>query len=138
MRIIHNTTHLIHREADDAKGIHTQQTVFGPATEAECDAEIERLSLIVPARLMPVITPVPASIANWRCKAILKLEGLYDTVNDLIAALPEPTKTVVLTAWEGDAEVLRDSPFVATLGPQLNRTEAQIDAMFIAADALNV
>ena len=81
---------------------------------------------------------IPREIANWRAKAILAQMGLLDTVDAYLAALPEPEAAVAKLAWNGDAKILRTSPMVAALALALALTPAQLDAMFLSADAIQI
>lgn len=87
----------------------------------------------------PELPPrIPREIPNWRAKAILGSMGLTDQVNGIIAALPEPQRTVVTAAWAGDAKLARHGQTVTALGSALGMTAAQIDALFIAADSIQI
>ncbi len=86
----------------------------------------------------PAPIPVPDAIANWRAKAVLKLHNLLTPVETALNALPEPQKTVALTAWEGNADFVRNGPTVLSLAQTLSLTDEQVDAMFIQAAALEV
>ena len=54
------------------------------------------------------------------------------------AALAEPQRTVALLAGNGDAKVARRSATIQALTSALGWTDAQVDAMFIAADAIQI
>lgn len=84
----------------------------------------------------PVV--VPQEIANWRAKAVLSLAGILPSVEAALNALEDPAKTVALSAWNGGAEVHRNGPTVAAAIAMLGLTDAQVDAMFIQAAALQV
>lgn len=87
----------------------------------------------------PAMPPrIPREIPNWRAKAVLAAMGLTDQVNAIIAALPEPQRTVVTAAWTGDAKLARAGQTVSALGAALGMTSEQIDALFIAADAIRI
>ena len=64
--------------------------------------------------------------------------GLLPSVEAGIAALPEPEKTVATLAWYGDAKLARNGKTVLSLADALGLTSAQIDQLFIAAEALEV
>jgi hypothetical protein len=81
---------------------------------------------------------VPYLLANWRVKAVLDIEGMTATVEDLIAALPDSSEKVVITrAWNGNGDVFRDSATVATLQGVLGLTDLQVDQMFTLAATFN-
>lgn len=88
--------------------------------------------------LPPPPPRVPPEIANWRAKAMLAQMGMLSTVEATIAELPEPQRTVVSLAWAGDAKLARNGQTVLSLAERIGLSPAQVDAMFIAADALQV
>jgi hypothetical protein len=71
-------------------------------------------------------------------QARLALEGVgkLDDVDAAIAALSLPTRKLAQIEWEYSNEVQRSNGIVSQLGPALGLTEAQIDALFVAAAAL--
>jgi len=88
--------------------------------------------------LPPVPPRVPREIPNWRCKAVLIQMGMIDQVEAIMAALPEPDRTIAQLAWRGDGKVARRSKTVSGLSSALGLTDAQVDAMFVAADKIEV
>ena len=89
----------------------------------------------------PIADPpirVPREIANWRAKTVLASMGKLDSVASFLASLPEPERTAATLAWNGDAKVMRKSPMVAVLADFLRLSEADLDALFIAAAALEI
>jgi hypothetical protein len=64
--------------------------------------------------------------------------GLLPSVEAAIAALPEPDRTVATLAWAGDAKLARRGKTVLGLSAALGLSPEQIDALFIAAEALEV
>jgi hypothetical protein len=81
---------------------------------------------------------VPPEIPNWRCKAVLGQMGLLGQVETILAALPEPEKTIVKLSWQGDGKVARRGKTVLSLAAALGLSEARVDAMFIAAEGIEV
>jgi hypothetical protein len=82
--------------------------------------------------------PVPESLANWRVKAVLDMQGLTTTVDAAIAALPDsPEKIVISRAWNGNGDVFRTSPTVTSFMAILGLTDAQVDDMFRLAATFN-
>jgi hypothetical protein len=81
---------------------------------------------------------VPREIANWRARAILELAGLLPTVEAAIATMDGEAGIVVRNAWTSGAILARRGPTVAALAPALGLTEAQVDAMFLQAESLEV
>lgn len=89
--------------------------------------------------IQPPLPPrIPREIPNWRAKAILAGMGLLDPIHAALAALPEPERSVASLAWHGDAKLARHGKTVLGLAAGLGLTSEQIDALFIAAEALEV
>jgi hypothetical protein len=85
-----------------------------------------------------IVPPVPESLANWRVKAVLDMQGLTATVDTAIAALPDsPEKIVISRAWNGNGDVFRNSPTVTSFMSILSLTDAQVDDMFRLAATFN-
>lgn len=80
--------------------------------------------------------PVPTSVSMRQARLALLGAGLLSTVDDTIAAMPEPAKTAALIEWEYSSEVWRNRPFVQSMGAALGLDDAQIDALFVTAAAL--
>jgi hypothetical protein len=95
-------------------------------------------ALIDGTDLPPRPPRVPREIPNWRAKVILAQMGLLATIEAAIAVLPEPDRTVASLAWGGDAKLARRGKTVLGLAGALGLTSDQIDALFIAAEALEV
>ena len=94
--------------------------------------------LIDGTEMPPRPARVPREIPNWRAKVILAWMGLLPTVEAAIAGLPEPDRTVATLAWAGDAKLARRGKTVLGLSAALGLSSEQIDALFIAAEALEV
>ena len=86
-----------------------------------------------PADPAPV---VPSSVTMRQARLALLGAGKLAAVQEAIDALPEPTKTAAQIEWEYSNEVQRHNGLVAALGPALNLTSDQIDALFIEAAKL--
>jgi hypothetical protein len=96
--------------------------------QALCDgAELP----VLPAR-------VPREIPNWRAKAVLATMGKLTAVEAAIASLPEPDHTIVSLAWAGDAKLARRGKTVVGLAAALGLSSDEVDALFIAAEAIEV
>ena len=81
--------------------------------------------------------PLPLSASAWQDGVLhLRLSGAGAAVDAAIDAMPEPQKSAARIEWEYAAEVRRDNDFVAGLAPALGMTDAQVDALFVAAAAL--
>jgi hypothetical protein len=114
------------------------ETVIAPACGvpggvfADLAAVVQRLNN-PPA---PAI-PVPAEVPMWAIRAVLDLAGLTAQITAILQALPEPDRTVVNRVWEYGNFIRRASPVIGQLTAALEKTEAEVDAFFIQAAALN-
>lgn len=79
---------------------------------------------------------VPPEVTMRQARLALHAAGKLATVNAAIAALPDPPRTAALIEWEYSSTVLRDSQFVALLGPAIGLDAAALDALFVAASKL--
>jgi hypothetical protein len=79
---------------------------------------------------------VPQSVTMRQARLALEGVGKLDDVDAAIAALSLPTRKMAQIEWEYSNEVQRSNGIVSQLGPALGLTEAQIDALFVAAAAL--
>ena len=85
---------------------------------------------------LPALPPVPQSVTMRQARLALEAVGKLDDVDAAIAALPLPTRKKAQIEWEYSNEVQRHNGIVSQLGPALSLTEAEIDALFVAAAAL--
>ena len=72
---------------------------------------------------------IPRAVSMFQARAVLIQAGLFDTVDATLQA----TGGVHLQAWEYAQEVQRDSALVQAVAAQLQLSEEQIDALFVAA-----
>lgn len=79
---------------------------------------------------------VPAVVTMRQARRALHAAGLLTSVETAIDALEEPLKTAARIDWDHSQEVQRTATFVSVLAPALNLSEAQLDALFIAASAI--
>jgi hypothetical protein len=104
--------------------------VVRDATPAEA-AEIDARAAAAAEEL------VPEQVAMWQARAILIDAGLLDQVNAVLNAINDPVvRAKALAKFEYSNTVRRDDPLLTTVVPALGKTEAEIDAMFIAASKL--
>lgn len=82
------------------------------------------------------VVPVPTSVTMRQARLALMAAGKLAAVESAIDALSDPTKTAARIEWEYSNEVQRHNGLVAALGPALNLTSDQIDALFIEAAKL--
>lgn len=82
------------------------------------------------ARLPTTATPLQIRLA------LIKL-GMLDTVQNFIAALEEPAKSIVLTEWEYALEIDKNSNSIQSLTAAMGLTTEQLDNIFVEAAAIN-
>jgi hypothetical protein len=76
--------------------------------------------------------PIPQSVTMRQASIALELAGLLDDVEAIVATLPR----IYQIEWQRASNVLRDNLLVEMVRQQQGMTDAQIDALFIAAAAL--
>lgn len=87
----------------------------------------------------PVVSlPVPTSIPMLNARIILSRMGLLAAVNEYIASMQGQDGIDARIIWEFALTIRRDHPLVKMLATLLNKTEVEIDQLFIAANALEV
>jgi len=79
---------------------------------------------------------IPQEVTMRQARLALLGAGLLSGVDAAIASLPSPTKEAASIEWEYAAVVQRSSGLVPAMATALGMTEAQIDALFVAAAAL--
>lgn len=83
----------------------------------------------------PPPPPVPETVTNFQARAALLAAGLFNQVDAAVKA--QGVDSPAYQAWEYANNVYRASAFIAQLGAALGLTEPQIDALFIAAAAID-
>lgn len=86
----------------------------------------------------PVADPEPApvvpdAVPRHKAKIALRRAGLLDDADAAIAALDDPDAAI---AWADAPEFHRNNPLIAAVAADLDLTDDQVDALFIAAKAL--
>lgn len=76
---------------------------------------------------------VPQSVSRFQALAALSNAGLLTQAQNAVNASTNP---LVPLAWNNAQTFDRNSATVATLGPALGLTDAQIDSLFIAASII--
>lgn len=84
----------------------------------------------------PTVAGIPTRVSMRQARLALLGAGKLADVDAAIDAMPEPQKSAARIEWEYAAEVRRDNAFVAGLAPALGMTDAQVDALFVAAATL--
>jgi hypothetical protein len=83
----------------------------------------------------PPVPYVPQSAPMWAVRTVLQSDGLFDQAQALVTA---STDNGLKNVWEYGNFASRTSPSIVALGSALGLTDAQMDQMFIAANALEV
>jgi hypothetical protein len=127
-----NNSNSIKRLADSA---------FIPMDEANRDyrdylAWIDEDNQPLPADPEPVVVPQTVTMAQARIA--LQQAGLFAVVESVLNNLPEPKRAIALTAWEYAPNVSRNGALVTTLASVVGLTEAQLDALFTTAAAIEL
>jgi len=83
----------------------------------------------------PSAPVVPASVKMWQAKAALAAAGKLDAASGFVAA---SGSVPLQLAWEYATDISRTSAAVGVIGALLEMSAADLDALFIAADAITV
>lgn len=78
------------------------------------------------------------SVASWKVKSILKLQGLYDTIETALGQLSEPTKTIADMAWKHSESINQFSPTVKLIKQVCALTDSQVQSIFDEAEQINI
>ncbi len=80
---------------------------------------------------------VPQAVTMRQARLALLAAGKLDAITAAIASIQNAaTRAAAQVTWEYSTEVQRHNGLVAQLGPALGLTDADIDALFVAARAL--
>ncbi len=86
----------------------------------------------------PIPAPVvPASVSMLSARRVLISTGLIAGANAYLAGLIGMDGDLARADWEFSPRVHRNNPLVIDLGSVLGKTPGELDALFIAADALD-
>lgn len=86
---------------------------------------------------VPTVAGVPQAVQMVQARLALLGAGVtHDAVVAVMDAMPEPQRSVAKIEWEFRPMVRRHSALVQGVGAALKLSEAQIDALFIAAAKL--
>jgi len=83
-------------------------------------------------KLVDLAPSVPEAVTRRQAKLALHAGGLLAEAESKIALLPLDAQI----EWADAAEFRRDHPLIAAIGTALGLTDAQIDALFISANAI--
>ena len=99
----------------------------------EYDAETSEFIRAIP----DAVVIVPERITTLQAELQLIEDGLLQAVNDTIAALPEPKRSVANAKWHKSRHIYRNDQLVdELLVVGAGRTVEQVNEMFIAAARL--
>jgi hypothetical protein len=79
---------------------------------------------------------IPQEVSMRQARLVLFNAGMLSQVDAAIAAMSEPDKTIADIQWNHASTVVRDNAVVASLAAAIGLTSDQLDALFIAAEAL--
>lgn len=111
---------------------HRQDFSQGPATARGwqiVNGVAVPITVPLPA---PGPAPVPESVSPRQIRKALNAAGLRATVEAAVAAAPQDVRD----DWEFALEVRRDWPALNSMAAQIGLTSEQVDALFIAAAAI--
>lgn len=122
--------------ADAATASNIASAAGGTAVESSTASPGDTYSGGVFTRPAPV-SVVPGSITRRQARQALVLAGYsLSAVDGVIAALPEPQRTMSRIFWEDSNEFERSNATLNALAPALSISQAQLDALFVAGAAL--
>ena len=75
-------------------------------------------------------------VKAWRFHAVLKMQGLADGLERVLASLPPDQQAVARARLEYSDTYDRHDPLVAQLGKAMGMSDAQLDALWQAGHAL--
>ena len=94
-------------------------------------------------KLETIIEAPIEEVTNIQMRDALIDEGLHDTVDDIIAAMPETTDQEIIDKkkmydwWQHAAIFRRDNARIATMQAALGLTDEEVDAIFLNASLVD-
>lgn len=98
------------------------------ALDDETNPELQ--AYLAAAAVIPIV-----SVKMWQAKAALALVGKLEAANAAVAAANNPALSI---AWEYASDLSRSSPGLAAMAQAIGLNEADVDALFVAANAIVV
>ena len=124
-------------EKDKAKTDADALVTVANADRDKALAQVATLTAQLAALQPPVdATGVPQVITMVQAQLALLGAGLLDRVNAALAAIPGDQGKAAMIEWTNSANVHRTNALVGAMQASLGMTDAQIDALFIAAAKL--
>jgi len=71
-----------------------------------------------------------------QARLVLHAAGKLAAVEVAVSAMPEPPREAARITWDYSQTVERRNPFVVMLAAQLGMSDADLDALFVAAAEL--
>ena len=81
---------------------------------------------------------VPQQVSNFQGRAILRIYGMYDAVDNTISNISDPLQQIIAQDAFSSAPFNRNSPLLISIAYQLGHDDAFIDQMFIDAAKITV
>ena len=94
-------------------------------------------------KLETIIEAPIEEVTNIQMRDALIDEGLHDTVDDIIAAMPETTDQEIIDKkkmydwWQHAATFRRDNARITTMQAALGLTDQEVDAIFLNASLVD-
>jgi len=92
--------------------------------------------VVVPDVPVAEVNGIPQQVTMRQARLALLGAGMLSGIDATINSLPEPTRSAAKIEWEYSQAVQRHNGFVSQIAPAIGLTEAQIDALFVAAAKL--
>lgn len=84
-------------------------------------------------RPIPEIIPVVSVVTPRQFKLALLAADLLDNIE---AAIAESSDRALKINWEYATEFRRDNPFVTQMAQAINKTDTEVDALFVLAESM--
>jgi len=84
---------------------------------------------------LPVIIPQSVTPRQFRVALIMSNISMQ-SIEDMIAALPEPDQSIVRTTWEYSTVFERDNTILNNMAANMGLTQQEVDNLFILAEDL--
>jgi hypothetical protein len=110
--------------------IRTADQAYIPFAEGNSDYAAYQAWLLIPGNTPIPADPIPVpviSVTPWQIRKALNQLGIRSAVE---AAVTASANQELKDGWEFSDVVVRDSPLVIGMATALNKTTAEIDALF--------
>lgn len=82
------------------------------------------------------VVPVPQAVTRRQARLALLSAGFLELVETAIDGMEEPARTAAKIEWEDATEIRRDHSLITSLADELGMSDAEVDALFIAASGI--